>query len=434
MATNSHINWLRDQLDGWKEDGLVSEEQANAIRQRYSKDASGSLRLSYILLGSLATLLVGSGIVLIFAYQWEKLSDLTKGALSVLPTLSGLAFFLYVCFSRRDALVWRESASGFLMLMFAASMALWGQTFGMLEESQQFWLVWILLSVPLLFILNSSLSALLFALGIIAGILQSNEAYPAYFALLFLAFIAHFVINIHNNAHVTRVNVLAWALVIVFTIVWSVNMQDLAGPMNFLGYTACLGLFYLLGHSHLLSMRQQIYPWQLYAILCSFFLLIFLSVDGDLTAIQVDMIGEALRTAPAKFMVWLLFMAAWLFGGLRYLWRNTSASILDYFFMIFPILLFVYLQLHQLDNELWMVISGSLIGLMGGAVYLKKGIEEESLFFINVGMLIILIVLSIRFFNTDWSNLWKGIVFVLLGLVFLGLNVYLARREAARST
>ena len=81
-----------------------------------------------------------------------------------------------------------------------------------------------------------------------------------------------------------------------------------------------------------------------------------------------------------------------------------------------------------------MVISGSLIGLMGGAVYLKKGIEEESLFFINVGMLIILIVLSIRFFNTDWSNLWKGIVFVLLGLVFLGLNVYLARREAARST
>ena len=211
-------------------------------------------------------------------------------------------------------------------------------------------------------------------------------------------------------------------------------MQDLAGPMNFLGYTACLGLFYLLGHSHLLSMRQQIYPWQLYAILCSFFLLIFLSVDGDLTAIQVDMIDEALRTAPAKFMVWLLFMAAWLFGGLRYLWRNTSASILDYFFMIFPILLFVYLQLHQLDNELWMVISGSMIGLMGGAVYLKKGIEEESLFFINVGMLIILIVLSIRFFNTDWSNLWKGIVFVLLGLVFLGLNVYLARREAARST
>jgi uncharacterized membrane protein len=433
MASNKQLSWLEDQIESWIEDGLVSEEQARAIRQRYSKEDSSTLNLSYILLGSLATLLVGSGIVLIFAYQWEKLSDLAKGALSILPTLLGLAFFLYVYFSRRNALVWRESASGFLMLMFAASMALWGQTFGMLQESQQFWLTWILLSVPLLFILNSSLSALLFALGIIAGVLQSSEAYPAYFALLFLAFVAHFVINLRKNAHHTRINLLAWALVIVFTIVWSVNMQALAGPMNLLGYTACLGLFYLLGHSHLLSKRQQIYPWQLYAILCSFFLLIFLSVDGDLAAIKMEMVEEALRTATMELILWLLFMAAWLIWGFRYLWRSTSASLLGYFFMIFPILLFAHLQIHQLDNELWIVVSGSLIGLMGGAVYLKKGIEEESLFFINVGMLIILIVLSIRFFNTDWSNLWKGIIFVLLGLVFLGLNVYLARRDAARA-
>ncbi|HKK77502.1 MAG TPA: DUF2157 domain-containing protein [Saprospiraceae bacterium] len=433
MASNKYIAWLEDQLDNWIEEGLVSEEQAHAIRKRYSTDGSGSLNLSYLLLGSLATLLVGSGIVLIFAYQWEKLSDLAQGSLSTLPTLMGLAFFIYVYISRRKELVWRESASAFLMLMIAASMALWGQTFGVLAAAEQFWLVWVLISLPLLFIMNSTLAALLFALGLIGGTLESTDGYAAYFALLFLGFMAHFMINLRSNAQVTRINLLAWTLVIVFTVVWIANMQSLSGVLNFLGYTACLALLYILGHSKILSKHRQIYPWQLYAILNSFFLLIFFSVDSDLEAVQVTMIQEAIREAAPELTIWVIVMAAWLFLGFRHLWHNASASLLDYFFMVFPILFFAHLQLHGLSSELWVVISGSLIGLMGGAVYLKKGIEEESLFFINVGMLIILIILSIRFFNTDWSNLWKGIIFVLLGLIFLGLNVYLARKESRES-
>lgn len=434
MASNNHLAWLEDQLPGWIEDGLVSEEQAQAIRRRYAGDASRSFNLASILLGSLATLLVGSGIILIFTYQWEKLSDLAKGSLSILPTLSGLAFFIYVYLRRRRELVWRESASGFFMLMIAASMVLWGQTFGLLEEAQQFWLIWLLLSLPLLFLMNSSLAALLYALGLIAGTLESYDAYTNYFGLLFVGFVAHFIRNLRADAHAIRLNVLAWTLVVVFTVVWVANMQPLPGALSFLGYTACLGLLYILGHSHLLSKRRQIYPWQLYAILTSFFLLLFLSVDSDLAAIRRGTFREAGSAALPELIFWLLAVLAWLFFGFRYLWRSTSASLLDYFFVIFPTLFFAHLQLHALDSALWVLVSGSLIGLLGGAVYLKKGLEEESLFFINVGMLLILIILSIRFFNTDWSNLWKGVIFVFLGLIFLGLNVYLVRKERRDAT
>lgn len=429
MASNKYLAWLEDQLTLWIEEGLVSEEQAQAIRKKYSVEGEESLNLTYILLGSLATLLVGSGIVLIFAYQWDRLSVFAKGGLSLLPSVLGLVFFCYVFLNRRKELVWRESASGFLMLMIAASLALGAQTFEVLAEPQEFWFVWLILSAPLMFLMNSSFSALLFALGIIAGTLESQGGFAAYFALLFLALGAHFFINLRAKAHPNRLNLLAWVLVFVFSVVWVANMQALAGTLNFLGYTACLGLLYILGHSQLLSKSRQIYPWQLYAILNSFFLLIFLSVDSNLEAIQISMIQEAIRESAPELIIWVLLVASWLFFGFRYLWRSTSASLLDYFFMIFPILFFAHLQLHG-ASKLWSVISGSLIGLLGGAIYLRKGIEEESFFFINVGMLIMLIILCIRFFNTDWSNLWKGLIFVLLGLVFLGLNIYLARKEA----
>lgn len=429
MAIFNQLTWLEEQIEAWVDDELISKEQANAILQRYSTSELSGLNLTYILLGSLATLLVGSGIVLIFAYQWEKLNDLAKGMLSIVPTVIGLLFFIFVYLRKRESITWRESASGFMMLMLAASLGLWGQTFGLFQEDQQFWLVWILLSLPLLFLMNSSMAALLYCLGIVAGLLQSSGDYPLYFGALFLGYIVHFWWNLKIKSHIIRLNLLAWALGIVFTFVWSVMMQLLAGPINLLGYSSSLGIFFILGHSKWLSKSDRIDPWQLYAILTSFFLLIFLSLDADVEPITKQMFVEAFQESWITLSIWCLVMLAWVVLSYVHIFRLKEATLLDLFFIVFPVLLFAHLQIQEVASPLMVVLSGSLIGLLGSAVFLKKGIEENSLFYINVGMVLILAILSIRFFNTDWSDLWKGIIFMLLGLIFLGLNIHLARRN-----
>lgn len=429
MILQNQLAWLEEQLEAWVDDELISSDQAKAIRERYSNESISGLNLTYILLGSLATLLVGSGIVLIFAYQWEKLSELAKGLLSVVPTILGLILLLYAFLNQRSSITWRESASGFMMLMIAASMGLWGQTFDVFQEAQEFWLVWTLLSLPLLFLMNSSFAALLFGFGIVAGVLNSNGDYPLYFAGMFVGYAAHLAYNLKINSHVTRLNLLAWAFAVIFSFVWSVVMQSITGPMSFLGYTACLGVFYILGNRTWLSKSDRIFPWQLYAIIASFFLLLFLSLDSDLEPIDLLMLQASFDESWLTFSIWCLAILGWMVVSFRQINYFKGATLLDYFFMIFPILFFAHLQIQEIASPLAVVLSGSLIGLMGSAIYLKKGIEENSLFFINVGMVLILAILSIRFFNTDWSDLWKGIVFVILGLIFLGLNVYLARRN-----
>jgi hypothetical protein len=50
---------------------------------------------------------------------------------------------------------------------------------------------------------------------------------------------------------------------------------------------------------------------------------------------------------------------------------------------------------------------------------------------VNIGMFFILTLATARFFDTHWSLLIKGVIFVLLGVGFLIANIMLSRRLAA---
>ena len=47
------LAWLRDQLDAWQADGLVTGEQARSIAGRYEPDARASIAALVYVLGAL---------------------------------------------------------------------------------------------------------------------------------------------------------------------------------------------------------------------------------------------------------------------------------------------------------------------------------------------------------------------------------------------
>ncbi len=91
--------WLLDQIDRWRGDGLVSEDQANAILDLYETPRQSSARQQslaiYVLLG-IAAVFVGLALLLLIGYNWEALPAAIKLIL-ILGTVTGtyaVAFWL----------------------------------------------------------------------------------------------------------------------------------------------------------------------------------------------------------------------------------------------------------------------------------------------------------------------------------------------------
>jgi uncharacterized membrane protein len=73
------------------ENDIISDEVAQNIKTYYSKnEESGTSRL-FTIFGILGATLIGLGIILIMAHNWDNFSRLTKVFLAFLPMLLGQA-------------------------------------------------------------------------------------------------------------------------------------------------------------------------------------------------------------------------------------------------------------------------------------------------------------------------------------------------------
>ncbi len=76
MKNQAHARWLAKQLPEWIRDELISSEQAQKIQKRYPvKDTLLSGRL---LINAAAAIMVGLGVIAMFAFNWEAMPKLVK--------------------------------------------------------------------------------------------------------------------------------------------------------------------------------------------------------------------------------------------------------------------------------------------------------------------------------------------------------------------
>lgn len=415
--------------------GIINGEQARQILDQYPKKNEGpDYNLAFIIFGVVAVLLVGSGITLIFANQWENMPDLWKGILSAVPFLLGLTVFLFAWLRKRHSLVWRECASGFFMLMIAASVGLLAQTYHLLDTADDYWLWWGLLSFPLMYLLNSTMAALLFCFGLSGWVLEVGGPENLFFWPMFLLFVPHFWYNIRRENGLVRQNLLEWGLALTFTLGWFATGHPRMESLNLFGLGLWLSLFFLIGQHTARKPLLLLRPLQLFAIGASFLLVVTMNLDIDpepmdwgylFNGASEDMLG-----IRGNLLVVTILFLLWTWEGVR-LFRADDRDPMSRLFFFFPLVVLAFLQFnHHMSPEASMVL-GSAIGLLYAAIFLKFGLEQDSILLINVGMVMIVTLAGIRFFESDWSMLWKGIVFILLGLIFLGTNIWLGRRMKA---
>ena len=157
MKNARQVRWLYDELPELTAIGVVDGETAAKIRRHYGElsQVPGS-KIALTVFTILGSLLVGVGIILLLAHNWENLSRAVRVVLSFLPLLAAQAIAFHV---RRKPAPFRgalEGAGLFLSLAIAASIALVGQTYHIYGDLGNFLLTWGLLILPLIYLFRST--------------------------------------------------------------------------------------------------------------------------------------------------------------------------------------------------------------------------------------------------------------------------------------
>src|ERR1035437_1012580 len=154
------IRWLRAEINRWTDEGLVTAEQADRLRQRYPEPAEGP-PWALLVFASAGAVVVGLGIILLFAYNWDEIPKFGKLALvfgAVIGTHAG-----GVVLHRKGG--WQQRLGEALSLLgtmfFGAAIWLIAQIYHIDEHYPNGFLLWGIGALLMAWALDSTPQALL---------------------------------------------------------------------------------------------------------------------------------------------------------------------------------------------------------------------------------------------------------------------------------
>ena len=108
---------------------IIDAATADRIRAYYRTREEESTPKIFVIFGVLGAVLVGLGIILIFAHNWDELPRFAKTILAFIPLIAGQIACGYTLFKKRDSVAWRESSATFLFFAIGASISLISQIY-----------------------------------------------------------------------------------------------------------------------------------------------------------------------------------------------------------------------------------------------------------------------------------------------------------------
>jgi len=133
---NSHA-WLKKELPHWIQDGIIDSEQARQILSQYPE--RHSLGWGKILISGFGAVMVGLGVILLFAYNWDAMGRFSKMSV-ILGALAITHFFAFRARLHNHHL--SESLFILATMLFGAGIWLVAQIYHIDEHYPNAFLLW----------------------------------------------------------------------------------------------------------------------------------------------------------------------------------------------------------------------------------------------------------------------------------------------------
>jgi uncharacterized membrane protein len=148
------LKLFKSEIDVLRDEQVISDITYREINEYYDKKTTSSIHWILIAFAVLGSLSIAGGIILILAHNWDVFGRPARTFISILPILIGAVWSFFVL--KKESIVWKESAGLFYSISVGATIALIGQTYHLPSDTLAFFMTWLLLILPIMFILNST--------------------------------------------------------------------------------------------------------------------------------------------------------------------------------------------------------------------------------------------------------------------------------------
>jgi uncharacterized membrane protein len=420
-------NTILNELPALLKANVISEETAKKIKEYYTKNSDESQNKLFIIFGILGAILSGLGIILILAHNWDDLSNTTKSIISFLPLLIGQLFCGYTILKKPENSTWRESSSVFLFFGIGASISLIAQVYNISGDLNSFLVTWMLLSLPLVYLLRTSIVSLLYIIGITYYCCNSNYfTYPKeqtyLFWGLFFGIVPHYY-ALRKTAPKSNFTAFHNWFIAISLIICLGSIGDENEKLLYLAYVCLFSIYYFIGKSSFLANQKlKFNSFQIIGKLGLLFIFMIYTFKSFWNYFHKTQFHQnSLITSP-EFIIasMLIIITAILFYKKNSKTNFKEFDILEILFLLNILLLFV--------GEIAAIIANGIV-LTIGILEIKRGNQLNNLRILNFGLLIISILISCRFFDTDFSFIVRGILFISLGLGFFFTNYLMLKKR-----
>lgn len=419
----------RQMADELLQAAVIDESAAERIRAYYDGKSPQQPDRLLLVFGILGALLVGLGAILVVGHNWDRMGHGWKLFFAFLPLAVGQSMALFALLRRAASAAWREGSSVFLFFAVGACLALISQIYQIPGELDDFLLTWMLLCIALPYLLQSGFTGLLLitgitAYGIGAGYGDAGPSLPWIYWAMMVALLPFYLHLRQRRPDSNYVLFHEYLICLSLAIMLGSTAHD-AGALMAPAYLAMFGLFMLLGSTAHYRQRPLLRSaWLVSGWLGSAVIWLLMSFRFYWDELAEQPASELFLSREMLLVIALLLPLAYGLYRIRHYLAQTLATLTP----AGALLMAVLVLLARLNPILPQVLSNGFVLAMALSL-IVPGTRRNDLTRVNLGMALVAALVACRFFDTQWSFVLKGIIFIALGAGFFAFNYIIGRRR-----
>ncbi|MDR1285233.1 MAG: DUF2157 domain-containing protein [Campylobacteraceae bacterium] len=417
------FQWLEKELPIWVKKTLITKENADILLNMYKSERSENSKIPFIILAAFGSLLIGIGIISIFAYNWDELSRHVKGGAVILLLIISQCCAFWAKRYKPNSLAASEAVSIFWFLSFGCSLAVIGQVYNLDGNLNDLLRVLVLLSLPIMYLFNSRGVGILLFVPItflmytnIGELLAQMPKVPEIFfdTFLLFAWLLFYISHLKNNLRANSTIFLNLIFIIgVFLMLIPAIVPYYSHSFPILNITAFAAIFWILG-VFLYGEKEKFYI-RVFEILSKLAIFAILLVSCASKRLYNSYILSEEFFYPFIAVFIILFLLFCMYKRQRFDELMIPLS---------PLLLLAVFYFYMYDQAF---LIFNIYILIGGLAMIVSAARKADIALANQGIILIAILIAIRFFDSDLSFLLKGCAFIVIGILFLILNVIMKK-------
>ncbi len=409
---------------------ILDNATADSIEAYYDQKYKGKPNTLLLIFAIVGALLIGIGVILIIAHNWDQLPKSIKTVFAFLPLIISQGLVFFTLFKKSDNVIWRETTATALFFSIGTCIALVSQIYHILGDLDTFLLTWMLLAIPIIYLLRSRAVLLFCIIGIFnygqqVGFLFPREI-PIYYWVL-MASLVPALWHVYNDEDDHNIfTFLLWGFLLSISIMLATIALEDESPAVVLCYISYFGNLYLLGlHFRVKESSLIKNPF----ICIGFIGVIIFYIFSSFKPFWEDMLNDSIFDTGLTHGMYLWIALTILFVlTFLYTWKKgliQPMNIIAYS----PVLFLLIFAIHFSSSGL-SVIATNLLVLSIAIYLLNQGIENEDLRILNIGMLVLSVLIIARFFDISIPFIIRGLIFIGLGIAFFVANYVIIKKRS----